>query len=57
MTIIDDTRTVESDFRGGGAYPLHDRNAPFFGPRDFIAGIVIAAMIWGPLVAGVITHS
>ncbi len=56
MTMIDDTRSAEAETLRRGHYPLHDRNAPFVGPRDIIAGALIAAMIWGPLLAGVITR-
>lgn len=58
MTIADEARYTETDTAiRHGSYAVHDRNAPFFGVRDVAAGIVMAVMILGPLLAGVVTHS
>jgi hypothetical protein len=57
MTYTDDRRDgVDTVVERTGHIATHDRNAPFFGPRDVAAGLVICIMVWGPLVAGAVLH-
>lgn len=57
MTYADERRAeTDTVVERTGAIAVHDRNAPFFGPRDIAAGILVCAMIWGPLLAGAVLH-
>lgn len=38
-------------------YASHTRSGPLFDAKDILAGILAAAIIWGPLFMGAFTRS